>query len=123
MNVKELESLFADKVTVQAGKYDFVLKAPTTPEAMAILSRFGEKASKLPEGGDGRAPYFEAITEGLELTLEVSDGDLPEGIGSRILLATGGFGSPLVGAVARLIGLPLLGETAREDDTPFGSDG
>ena len=108
MKAQDLAALFADEVAVEHGGHTYTLRAPTMPEAMAITQRFGEAAAKLPEGADGRAPYLAAVAEAVELTLAVEDGELPEGIGQRIVLGTGGIQSPIGEAAAKLVGLPVL---------------
>ena len=118
MDAKALAALFADEVTVRHAGRDFVLKAPSTVEAAAVIGRFGTAAAALPEAADARVPYLDAVAEAVELTLAVEDGDLPAGIGRRIVLGTGGLASPVGQAAARLCGLPQTGAEAVPDDLP-----
>ena len=118
MDAKSLAALFAEEVAVKHGGHSYTLKAPSMVEAAAVIGRFGTAAEKLPEGADARVPYMDAIAEAVELTLAVEDGDLPEGIGRRIVLGTGGLASPVGQAAARLCGLPLIGAEAVPDDVP-----
>ena len=115
MNVSELTTLFADRVEVRHGGHTFALRAPSLADATAVQARFAEAAKKLPEGADGRVPYMRALAEAVELTLEVEDGDLPEGIGQRIILGTGGIVSPVGKAAARLCGLHVVGDAEAPD--------
>ena len=119
MKASDLADLFADEVAVKHGGHTYTLRAPTLQEALAVVQRFGEAAAKLPEGADGRAPYMAAVAEAVELTLAVEDGDLPAGIGQRIVLGTGGLQSPIGAAAAKLCGLPVLtGAAEVPDDLP-----
>ena len=118
MDVAKLQELFAEQVTVRHGGHEYTLRAPTMPEAAAVLTRFGKAAEALPDGADARVPYLAALAEAIELTLEVEGGELPDGIGRRIVLGTGGIASPVALAAARLCGLPLIGVQEAPDDLP-----
>lgn len=118
MDLSTLNELFADEVEVRHGKHTFRLKAPTLEQASAVGKRFGAACEKLPEGADGRVPYLAALAEAIDLTLMVEGGDLPEGIGQRILLGTGGMVSPVGAAAARICGLPQVGVEEAPDDLP-----
>lgn len=118
MDLKTLEDLFASRVEVKHGKHTLALNQPNTAAAVAVVSRFAEKVSKLDDGDDARAPFLEALAEAVELTLEVDDGDLPEGIGMRVVMGSGGLGSPVGRAAAKLVGLNHPGEREDDEDLP-----
>lgn len=118
MDARAIAELFADRVEVRHEGRTFAFRAPSLPEASAVLQRFGKATESLPEGADAKVPYLAALSEAVELTLIVDDGDLPEGIGQRIVLATGGIVSPIGQAAARLVGLPLVGGAEVPDDLP-----
>ena len=117
MDVKHLIEAFADRVAVKHGGREFHLRAPMLEAAVAVVERFAKAAQALGDDADGRAPYMRALAEAIELTLDVKDGDLPEGIGQRILLGTGGLASPVGQAAARLVGLHTI-DAAEPDDLP-----
>lgn len=129
MDVHKLQKLFADSVTVNYGGNEFVLKAPSLSEAMVLLRKWAEGFAAMPEDAtdsDLNIHYLNWVAKAIELTLDVENGDIPEGIGTRILLATGGMKSPIGQAACRLCGLPVIeaeqtgvGEVSGNDDLPF----
>ena len=118
MDLKALEDLFAPEVTVSHRGVDYALRAPSLPEATEVAARFGEEASKLPEGADGRVPYLAAMARAVALTLDVEGGPVDDALARRIVLGTGGVSSTVGRAAARLCGLPLVGGEEVPDHLP-----
>ena len=118
MDIKHLIEAFAEHVVVKHGGHTFHLHAPKLEPAVAVVARFAKAAQALGDDADGRAVYLGALAEAIELTLDVKDGDLPEGIGQRILLGTGGIASPVGQAAARLVGLHQISGDTEPDDLP-----
>lgn len=125
MDIAKLEELFAEELSVEHGGQTYAFRAPSLSDAAAICSRFGNAVeAEVKASGDrgtvSRAPYLKALAEAVELTLVVEDGGiLPEGIGARMVLATGGELSPLGAVAAGLCGLPKMdGAAAVPDDLP-----
>ena len=117
MDVAKLEELFAPQVTVKHRGQEYVLQAPDLATAGAVMAEWSDSVGEMEEGDDARPQYMSAVARAIELTLVV-DGALPSGIGQRIILGTGGIGSPIGQAAAKLCGLPLLGAPEVPDDLP-----
>ena len=118
MDLDTLKGLYAETVDVSHKGHVYTLRAPPTGKAMAIVKRFSDEVSDLPEGGDGKEQYVGAMAEAVELTLDV-DGPFPPGLALRIVLGSGGLQSPIGLAAARICGLPVVeGPAEVPDDLP-----
>ena len=120
MNVQEIEALFSDEVQVKHNGKVYTLKAPSIPEALEFGRKNHEYYQSVKDDEDGNLDaYLKYLANAVELCIK----GLPEGIGERIVLQTGGMYSPIGIAAGRLCGMSIMGdadeEEASEDDHLF----
>ena len=114
MDAKTLSDLFASELVVRHKGHEYRLRAPTIRAAAPVLAQWGKDIDEMDEEEEAQVPYLAALARAVEVTLVV-EGELPEGIGARIVLGTGGPLSPVGRAAAKLCGLVTVGGEAPDD--------